>query len=889
MEKKTKTVTIVWWGIGWLASAILLAKQWYKVSLFEKNECLGGRASIMHKDGYTFDMGPSRYLMPDIFEEFFKSIDEDIHDYLDLKQLSPSYRVFYEKGNQWNYNNDVKFWVIEDHLDEVAKLYEDCFCGDQFWKLYTKEYFLKSYDNWKQEKDYFWRTLLIRNEFAWFCRWYGHHKDAYINEIWWKEYIDKIFANLWIEKQLIYRFDDACIKKEFRWKWYYKELVSCRISFARNKFYKYIAVYTAKSATNTISMFTENGFKIIWEFNNLHSSSEYVILIKNINSLDYLNIYADSKRMSDIFESMEPWAGKQFLTFLDRAKIQYEIGMEFCKKNYDSIFDFFRRDIMRKGIKLNIRTTIDKYVARFFKNQLIRKIMQYTTVFLGTAPKQTPALYNIMSHCDFNMWVRYPKGGLHEIAKALHTIWLKYGVEYHLNTEVVWSEIKDNQIQSLMIQSTALTKSIQTKQSILIINNHSKHIHELEQLIQNNDYAYKTISSSDIWVVNVDNFDCVILSWWSYLRPVSDHPEDYTDIANFIMQCNKPIIWICLGAQIIAHTYCSTLSELEEKIEGLRSITIDWTRKHIRTVEHHRFAIKQLGPDFSSIAHSDYGIEIFKHDQKEIYGFQYHPECNTNNQQWDEVFLDVLDRLLRRDIADSKAPRNDGLKQTIQSDIYLINADMAWFETSVLPKESQTHPKSYRDRKIFAPSGFIIYAWVNKKLPKLDHHNLYFCEDRDKNFGQIFDTKELPDNPSIYVSKITHTDPTMAPEWCENLFILVPIPNGIEISDNQKVEYKNMVRGIVEQMAGEDLVWHISVEEIFTVDNFKSRYNSWKWTALWLAHPIMQTAVFRPNNISKKLDNLFYVWHNTNPGIGVPMVIISAKLALERIMKKFTL
>jgi hypothetical protein len=72
--------------------------------------------------------------------------------------------------------------------------------------------------------------------------------------------------------------------------------------------------------------------------------------------------------------------------------------------------------------------------------------------------------------------------------------------------------------------------------------------------------------------------------------------------------------------------------------------------------------------------------------------------------------LDVLDRLLRRDIADSKTPRNDELKQSIQSDIYLINADMAWFETSILPKESQTYPKSYRESKTFAPSGFIIYA-----------------------------------------------------------------------------------------------------------------------------------------------------------------------------------
>ena len=83
--------------------------------------------------------------------------------------------------------------------------------------------------------------------------------------------------------------------------------------------------------------------------------------------------------------------------------------MEFALKNYDSIFDFFRWDIAWKGLKLNIRTTIDNYVAKFFKTPILQKIMQYTTVFLGTAPKDTPALYNIMSHVDFAMGVRYPQ------------------------------------------------------------------------------------------------------------------------------------------------------------------------------------------------------------------------------------------------------------------------------------------------------------------------------------------------------------------------------------------------------------------------------------------------------------------------------------------------
>jgi phytoene desaturase len=73
-------------------------------------------------------------------------------------------------------------------------------------------------------------------------------------------------------------------------------------------------------------------------------------------------------------------------------------------------------------LKLNIFTTIDKYVARYFKVRIIQKIMQYTTVFLGTAPSQTPALYNIMSYVDFAMGVWYPSGGLHMIAKALEKI-----------------------------------------------------------------------------------------------------------------------------------------------------------------------------------------------------------------------------------------------------------------------------------------------------------------------------------------------------------------------------------------------------------------------------------------------------------------------------------
>lgn len=76
------------------------------------------------------------------------------------------------------------------------------------------------------------------------------------------------------------------------------------------------------------------------------------------------------------------------------------------------------------------------YVKRFVKSPELQKILQYPLVFLGTAPKDAPALYNIMSHVDFGMGVFYPQGGIYEIIKALVQIAEQAGVQIHCNSEV---------------------------------------------------------------------------------------------------------------------------------------------------------------------------------------------------------------------------------------------------------------------------------------------------------------------------------------------------------------------------------------------------------------------------------------------------------------------
>jgi len=90
---RAKTAVVIGGGFGGLGSACLLAKAGWNVTLVEKNEQLGGRCSILRKDGFLFDMGPSWYLMPDVFAQFFSLLGEDVHSLLDLKRLDPSYRI----------------------------------------------------------------------------------------------------------------------------------------------------------------------------------------------------------------------------------------------------------------------------------------------------------------------------------------------------------------------------------------------------------------------------------------------------------------------------------------------------------------------------------------------------------------------------------------------------------------------------------------------------------------------------------------------------------------------------------------------------------------------------------------------------------------------------
>lgn len=110
-----KKVSIIGSGFSSIASACYLAKYGFDVTVYEKNDSIGGRARQLKRDGFTFDMGPTWYWMPDVFEKFFSDFDKKPSDYYSLNKLNPAYSVYF----------DVQDYItIVDNLDQIAITFE---------------------------------------------------------------------------------------------------------------------------------------------------------------------------------------------------------------------------------------------------------------------------------------------------------------------------------------------------------------------------------------------------------------------------------------------------------------------------------------------------------------------------------------------------------------------------------------------------------------------------------------------------------------------------------------------------------------------------------------------------------------------------------------------
>ncbi len=222
------------------------------------------------------------------------------------------------------------------------------------------------------------------------------------------------------------------------------------------------------------------------------------------------------------------------------------------------------------------------------------------------------------------------------------------------------------------------------------------------------------------------------------------------------------------------------------------------------------------------------------------------------------------------------------------ADIVVAAADYHHVDKELL-NGSANYSEEYWQKRTLAPSSLIYYLGINKKIDGLQHHNLFFDADFAQHATEIYDAPQWPHNPLFYVSATSKTDATVAPQGCENLFLLMPVAPNLDDNEATRERYFNIMMDRLEQRTGQQIRQHIVVKRSYAHSNFIQDYHSFKGNAYGLANTLMQTAILKPALKSKKLKNLYYTGQLTVPGPGVPPSLISGQVVAGQVQKEFPL
>ncbi len=226
-----------------------------------------------------------------------------------------------------------------------------------------------------------------------------------------------------------------------------------------------------------------------------------------------------------------------------------------------------------------------------------------------------------------------------------------------------------------------------------------------------------------------------------------------------------------------------------------------------------------------------------------------------------------------------------------EADVVISNADLPYAYDALVPADAQTWlGRQRRSRLRYGSSAFLLYLGLDREYARLNHHNVYLSADPKENFEAIFRHRELPRDPSFYTCVASKADRSLAPPGCDGLYVLVPVPAqcaGV-CWPAERDRYRDLVLDRLEHAGIEDIRGHISFERIYTPDDFAADYNVKRGSAFGISHNFWQVGYLRPSNRATRLDNLYFIGASTQPGGGMPMVLIGSRLTVERIQRDWT-
>lgn len=222
--------------------------------------------------------------------------------------------------------------------------------------------------------------------------------------------------------------------------------------------------------------------------------------------------------------------------------------------------------------------------------------------------------------------------------------------------------------------------------------------------------------------------------------------------------------------------------------------------------------------------------------------------------------------------------------ERISADVVVINPDLPVAYRELLPPEVTPRRVKSLD---YSPSCFLMLAGSSQEYSKIAHHNIHFGRAWKSVFTDLIDDKKLMTDPSILITNPSRTDPSLAPDGKQIYYVLLPTPNmsaGIDW-DVVGPRYRDEAVARLEAMGYVGFGDAIEVENITTPADWQRRGME-QGAPFAAAHSFFQTGPFRPGNLPSKVEGVVFAGSGTQPGVGVPMVLISGRLAAERILGK---
>ena len=222
----------------------------------------------------------------------------------------------------------------------------------------------------------------------------------------------------------------------------------------------------------------------------------------------------------------------------------------------------------------------------------------------------------------------------------------------------------------------------------------------------------------------------------------------------------------------------------------------------------------------------------------------------------------------------------------LNADIVVSNGDAAWTYRHLVEPQYRRH---WTDRRIakgkYSSGLFVWYFGTNRRYEDVPHHMMVLGPRYKGLLQDIFKNHTLSEDFSLYLYRPTATDPSLAPPGCDSFYVLSVVPNLSSGTDWPAVsaQYQDAIAGALEASVLPDLRKHVVSSRVTTPQDFQDRLWSYKGAGFGLEPILIQSAWFRPHNRSEDVEGLYMVGASSQPGAGVPSVLMSAKM-LEQVV-----